>query len=106
MKQQKADRQLKLKKEFGFVCNCEACSGNFPTPPALKFKDMKLLKYAKKTADEILLLSPSQALKKYHECCRILEENHENFPSIELCLLQKTIALFLLLQSQPSTLFP
>lgn len=106
MKQQKAERQTKLMKEFGFACECEACSGNFPTPPALKFKDVKLLKFAKKTSDEILNLQPSLAIKKYRDCCSILEENSKDFPSIELCLLQKTIAMFLLLQSQPGILFP
>lgn len=101
----KAERQAKLLKEFGFVCECEACIKNFPTPPALNYKDMKLLKFAKKADDGILKLNPSQAMKKYRECCDILEKNHQSFPSIELCLLQKFIVKFLVIQGQPSVKF-
>lgn len=97
---------MKLFNEFGFKCDCEACSRNFPTPPALGFKDVKLVKYAKKADDEILKLKPSQAMKKYQDCCEILQKNHRDFPTIELCLLQKCIATFLLAKAQPANLFP
>lgn len=104
VKQPKAERQTKLLNEYGFFCDCEACTNEFPTPPDLSFKDFKLFKFAKKANDDILKLHPGQAMKKYVECCDILEKNHQNFPCMELCLLQKCIATFLLKQTQPSTL--
>lgn len=103
---QKPVRQAKLFKEFGFTCECEACVGNFPTPPSLGCKDKKLFKFAKKSEDEILSLHPSQAMKKYRNCCDILEQNHWSFPTVELCLLQKYMVKFLVLRAQPSILFP
>jgi hypothetical protein len=106
MKQQKPERQMKLYQEFGFKCDCEACTNNFPTPPALSFKDMKLLKFAKKADDEILTLPMGQAMKRFRDCCDILERHHQTFPCVELCLAQKCIATFLLNQAQPSVLFP
>lgn len=95
----KVDRQAMLYKEFGFSCDCEACSQNFPTPPALQFKDIKLMKHAKKSDDEILSLPSGQVSKKLRDCCELLEKNHRNFSSIELCLLQKCIATCFLRQA-------
>lgn len=105
MKQQKAERQMKLFKDFGFKCDCEACLLDFPTPPALKFNDTKLLKFSKKADDEILSMQPSQAFKKYRDCCEILEKSNNSYPCVELCLLQKCIASYLLSQAQPSVVF-
>lgn len=102
----KPERQAKMLKDFGFVCDCEACRNDFPTPPALKVKDVKLFKFAKKTDDEIMKLRMNQAHKKFRECCELLEKNHHNFPSIELFLLQKCVASFLVSQAQPLVLFP
>lgn len=106
MKIPKPERQAKLFKEFGFNCDCEACRENFSTPPTLKYKDIKLLKYAKKSDDDILTLSQNQTMKKFRDCCELLDQNHQSYPSIELCLLQKCIATSLLKQAQPSILFP
>lgn len=105
MTQQKPNRQSHLMKEFGFKCECEACNDNYPTPPALKFKDVKVLKIAKKFDDEVLEMETNQAMKKFYTCCDILEKSHQNFPSLELCLLQKCLATCLMKQSQPSILF-
>lgn len=106
MTHQKSHRQVKLYEEFGFKCDCVACDTNYPTPPALNFKDIKLLKFAKKADDEILTMQPGQAMRKFRDCCDILEKNNQNFPCVELCMLQKCIASFLLQQAQPSVLFP
>lgn len=103
--QLKPERQQRLLKEFGFTCECEACISDFPTPPALKTQDIKLLKFAKKSEQDIRRLPPNQAMRKFRECCEAIEKNHRNFPSIELCVLQKCIATFLITQAQPSDLF-
>lgn len=105
MNQPKAYRQVKLFNEFGFKCDCEACIENYATPPALPFKDIKLLKFAKKADDDILTVPQSQAIKKFRDCCDLLEMNYHNYPSIELCLLQKCIATSLLRFAQPPVLF-
>lgn len=104
--QPKEIRQTKLLKEYKFLCDCEACIGNYPTPPNLPSKDFKLFKFAMKSNDEILNLMPSQAMKRYRECCKLLDKFNHNFPCMELCVLQKCIATFLLKQSLPSTLIP
>lgn len=88
------------------MCDCEACDGNYPASPNLGFKEMKILKFAKKADEEILTLKPSPSLKKYRDCCEIIDKRHENFPCIELSLLQKCLAMFLLKQAEPSCLFP
>lgn len=106
IKQPKADRQSRLLRDFGFICDCEACSQDFPTPPALTCRDMKLLKFAKKTDDEMLKLQLSQARKKFRVCCELLEKNYQNFPSVELYMLQKCVASFFLVQARPIVLFP
>jgi hypothetical protein len=106
VKQPKAERQSKLLDEYGFLCDCEACTNNYPSPPNLSFKDIKLFKFAKKVSDEILQLQLSQGLKKYRECCKLVQLSDRNFPSMEIALLQKCIATFLLKQTQPSVLFP
>lgn len=102
----KVERQAKLSKDFGFMCDCEACSGNFPTPPALKSKDAKLFKVARKADKEVVKLLPHQAMRKFREFCDILEKCNQSYPSVELCLLQKCIVTCLVKQAQPSTLFP
>lgn len=96
---------MRLQKEFGFKCDCEACEANFPCPPALSFKDVKLLKFAKKSCDEILTMKPGQAIKKYRDCCEIIDKNDHMNPCIEMSMLQKTIATFLLHQARPQFLF-
>lgn len=104
--QPKEDRQFRLLKEFNFMCDCEACEKNYPCPPNLKFKDIKLLKFAKLAEDDILTLNSSQAMKKYRDCCDVIQKNQDNFPSIEMTLLQRCMAMYLLNQAKPSYLFP
>jgi hypothetical protein len=104
--QPKSDRQAKLLREFLFTCDCEACEKNYPCPPNLPYKDVKLLKFAKKIEDEIFASKPNQATKRFRECCGLIEKNHDNFPSLELSLLLKCMATMSLIQAQPSCLFP
>lgn len=94
-KHPKVERQARLLREFGFKCECEACTNNYSTPPAMK--DIKLAKIAVKIEEEIISRS---SLKVYKECCKLINENHEKFPSLELILLQKSFAHFLLIQAK------
>jgi ribosomal protein S18 len=96
----KQQRQAKLFKEFNFNCKCEACEQNYPTPPALNFKDIKLLKFAIKSEEDIMRSSIKDSRKIYQECCEKLEQNFNNYPCIELCMLQKAVALFMMKKSQ------
>lgn len=95
-KHPKVERQSRLLREFGFKCDCEACEQNYSTPPPMK--EIKLAKIAVKIEEEIF--SERSSLKVYKECCKLINENHEKFPSLELILLQKSFAHFLLLQAK------
>jgi hypothetical protein len=95
-KHPKVERQARLLREFGFKCDCEACENNYSTPPPMK--DITLAKAAMKIEGEIILEQGS--LKTFKESCKLINENHEKFPSLELVQLQKYFAHFLLLQAR------
>jgi hypothetical protein len=97
-RQPKAERQERLLKEFLFKCDCEACDKNFPCSPNLGFKDMKLLKFAKQIEEDV---QTQHQMKRFIECCDALEINDQNFPSLELSLLQKSFAICLMNQAAP-----
>lgn len=94
-KHSRDERQLSLIKRFNFKCDCEACTLNYPKPPQLLAKDPKLLKTAKKIEDELALKQFFNP-KSFQECCRHMNSNAKNFPSLELVWLQKSFALMLL----------
>ncbi|CRL03055.1 CLUMA_CG016778, isoform A [Clunio marinus] len=99
-KQPKSSRQMTLLKEFNFTCDCEACDKNYPAPPILPIKDIKIVKFGKKTEEEIVNLKGGQSLKRYHDCCEVIDKNHDqNFPSLELSLLQMCQAMYQLKQN-------
>lgn len=91
-------RRANLLKEFNFQCGCVACLNDWPTFKQLNVKEMKLMKYAKKVNDELveMLKNHNQLLKNFKNCQNILNENHQNYPSMELCIIQKTFVTFLL----------
>lgn len=106
MSERKAERQERLLKEFEFMCSCEACSQNFQTPPALASKDAKLFKFAKKVNEDIFKLQNGAILKTLRNCCENMERHNKNFPSVELCVLQKCMVTCAVKLAQPSTVFP
>lgn len=60
-------------------------------------KDIKLAKLAVKMEKEIL---EKKSIKLFKECCKLINENCEKFPSLELVSLQKCFAHFLLVQAK------
>lgn len=96
-KHSKDERQTRLLKEFNFKCTCEACELNYPMPPHIPIKNLKLVKLAKKIEEEC---GQMQNIKSFHECCKQMDVNHRDFPSLELVWLQKSFAVLLLLQAR------
>ncbi|KAG5675980.1 hypothetical protein PVAND_005836 [Polypedilum vanderplanki] len=97
----KAERQLKLQSEFGFLCDCEACEGNFSILQKLPIKDLNLAKATKSLEIEMMISDNlNKNYKKFQECCRLIEEHRNKFPCVELVLLQKCFAFYLLLQAR------
>ncbi|KAG5675897.1 hypothetical protein PVAND_005757 [Polypedilum vanderplanki] len=103
----KESRQLKLFNEFAFKCECEACEKNWPTFKALTMKDAKLMKIAKKLNEEmqIIINNRNQTSKKVQICKEILQKNFENYPSMELCIIQKIFAALCLKLAECKVLF-
>lgn len=103
----KITRQLKLFNEFNFQCECEACGSNWPTFKSLTVKDTKLLKIAKKLNDDMqqILKNQNHVVKKLQICKEILQENNENYPSMELCIIQKIFAALHLKMAESKVLF-
>lgn len=106
MMEDKNSRQLRLSREFGFDCDCEACSNNWPIAKHLPPKDVKLLKFVKQINEELLpTMNRSQLMKKNRKLCDTLNREYENYPSVELCMLQKNIATIFLKLACPNFLF-
>jgi hypothetical protein len=87
-----------LLQHFNFTCDCEACLNDWPTLKELIVKDMKLMKYAKKMNDEMIesLKNSSKLVNAFNRCKDILQENYQNYPSMELCIIQKSFVTFLI----------
>jgi hypothetical protein len=98
-KHSKDERQSKLLKQFNFKCDCEACELNYPMPPHIPIKNLKLVKLAKKIEEETAQMQNIN-FKSLHECCKQMDINHKDFPSLELAWLQKSFAILLLLQAR------
>ncbi|KAL7045419.1 hypothetical protein ACKWTF_002227 [Chironomus riparius] len=91
-------RQNILYQHFNFNCDCEACFNDWPTLKELIINDMKLMKYAKKINDELIesLKTSSKLTNSFKKCKDILQENFKKYPSMELCLIEKSYVTFLL----------
>lgn len=91
-------RQTSILREFNFKCECIACVNQWPIFRQLKIKDFKLMKYARKVNDEMvdILKNHSKLIKSFRNSKSILNEHYHNYPSMELCIIQKTFATFLL----------
>ena len=106
--EKREQRQNILNQHFNFHCDCEACLNDWPTLKELIVKDIKLMKYAKKCNDELIesLKTSSKLINDFKKCKEILQENFKNYPSMELCIIEKSFVTFLLkLTAQHISLF-
>ena len=67
--------------------------------PHIPVKNLKLVKLAKKIEEEHFQMQNING-KTFHECCKQMDVNHKDFPSLELVWLQKSFAYLLLLQAR------
>lgn len=94
-------------EEYCFRCECLACLNNYPTFKQLKINDKKIHKLAKKMKSDMLKqATSSQALEKYSEVSKLIENNFHKFPSQEIILLQEILVQCLSTVSKPKFLFP
>jgi hypothetical protein len=68
-------------------------------PPHIPIKNAKLIKLAKKIEEETAKMQNING-KTFHECCKQMDVNCKDFPSLELVWLQKSFAFLLLLQAR------
>ncbi|XP_070490712.1 SET and MYND domain-containing protein 4-like isoform X1 [Chironomus tepperi] len=104
----KAERQITLYEQYSFHCQCEACTKDYPQFKSLKSMDKKILKWAKKSKNEISKLDPNEAKKKFQEYCKAIQLHFEahGYPSSELVLLQECLQECTSVILKPKLLMP
>lgn len=76
-----AERQQNLMKEYGFLCQCEACVNDWPTARNLNCQDPG---YIFDTSDLLARDRPA-AISKFYKNCSYINKKHQNYPCKELC---------------------
>jgi SET and MYND domain-containing protein 4 len=102
----KAQRQEALLKDYGFVCDCEACINDWPMNENLQVFSEQLLEFAWEAHEELPFLTPDEARKKLKEYYATTERHQMNFPSAELIVLQECISNCLIAITKPAIQFP
>jgi len=77
------ERQLSLYHQFNFICCCVACENDYPLWDELKIKDENFTE----PADPSELKEVDDAIKKFKENCKYIDNNFGNFPCYEICRL-------------------
>jgi hypothetical protein len=82
-----------LQTEYSFQCQCDACTKSYPLFNALKVKDQKIYKLAKKGKTEALKLDAQGAKRRMIEFCAIIQDqfNVKMCPSMEVVVLQECL---------------
>lgn len=104
--QPKAQRREALLKDYGFVCDCEACTGDWPVNQDLQVASEELLEFAWTAHEELPFLSADEAKPKLKEYYDIITQQHQHFPSAELIVLQECISNCLIAITKPAVQFP
>lgn len=64
------------------------------------------MKFAKKAIEDALKVQTvGRAMKTYRESCDIVEKSSRDYPTVEICMLQKFMVTYLVKQAQPTVLF-
>ncbi|CRL05942.1 CLUMA_CG019001, isoform A [Clunio marinus] len=104
--QAKTIRQEALMKDYGFVCDCEACYNDWPLNHNLNVFSEELLEFAWGLHEELPFMTVADAKKMLYKCYDAIAQHHEHFPSAELIVLQECVSNCLILITKPSLQFP
>jgi hypothetical protein len=104
--QVKVQRQEALLKDYGFMCDCEACANNWPINKDLEVFSEDLLEFAWTAHEELPFITAKEAKKKLKQCYDITTQHHKHFPSAELIVLQECISNCLIAITKPDRQFP
>lgn len=104
--QSKAQRQEGLLRDYGFVCECEACINDWPMNQNLKVISEDLLEFVWTCHEDLPFLTPEEAKQKLIKYYDIIAQHHQHFPSAELVVLQECISNCLITVTKPAIQFP
>ena len=104
--QSKAQRQECLLKDYGFICDCEACVKNWPMNANLKVISEDLLEFAWTSHEDLPFLTVKEAKQKLVELYEIIQQHHQHFPTAELVILQECISNCSIILTKPLIQFP
>lgn len=104
--QPKALRQEALMKDYGFLCDCEACTNDWPMNQDLPVISEELLELAWTDHEDLPYLTAAQAKQKLQQHYDIIMKHHKHFPSAELIVLQECISNCLIAITKPDLQFP
>ena len=104
--QSKVQRQEALLKDYGFVCDCEACANDWPLNANLEVISEELLEFAWSAHEDLPFLCDQEARQKLEEYYKIIAQHDKHFPSAELIVLQECISNCLIAITKPTFQFP
>lgn len=99
--QPRIERQESLLKDYGFNCECEACTNDWPLNENLLIYNEELLEYAWSAHENLPFMSPTAARRNLQDFVEAVSKNQKDFPSAELVVLQECISNCLLLITRP-----
>lgn len=101
-----SERQEVLMQDYGFQCDCEACSGDWPQNKSLNSFNDDLLDFVWSLHSEIPNLDIDEIEEKLDECSEFVNTYNEKYPSAELVIVQECISQCLIAMTKPQIQFP